>query len=87
MKGIDFILKSYVKTSNSFVHFLSSPPADQSVQKINATSFYNVIPQDFYTANFGFFCKQELRVEKATKIPLRLRLGSVQQSNYYEGKR
>jgi hypothetical protein len=45
------------------------------------------IPANFTTTNYGFFCKNELAVEKAIKIPLRIRLGSLQQCNYYEGKK
>lgn len=50
------------------------------------TNFYSVITADFYTCNFGFFCKKELQFEKATKIPLRFRLGSLQYNDYLEGK-
>ena len=46
-----------------------------------------VIPQNFYTQHFGFMCRKELSFEKATKIPFRFRLGSLQQCNYYEGKK
>lgn len=49
-------------------------------------AFYSVITADFYTCNFGYFCKKELQFEKATKIPLRFRLGSLQYNDYLEGK-
>ena len=45
------------------------------------------IPPDLATCRYGFFCRQELKIEKATKLPIRFRLGSLKQSNYYEGKR
>ena len=53
--------------------------------KLNPVSC-SVINANFYTQNFGFFCKKELNFEKATKIPLRFRLGSLQYNDYLEGK-
>lgn len=50
------------------------------------TSLARLLPANFYTQNFGFFCKKELAVEKYLKVPLRVRLGSVQQCDYLEGK-
>lgn len=46
----------------------------------------SVISSNYYTNNFGFFCKKELLFEKATKIPLRFRLGSLQYNDYLEQK-
>ncbi|MGG9970703.1 hypothetical protein ACQ33O_02820 [Ferruginibacter sp. SUN002] len=46
----------------------------------------NVIPADFYYTNLGFFCKQEIKIEKATKISLKFRLGSVESCDRLEGK-
>lgn len=44
------------------------------------------IRPDFYAANLGFFCKQEIKFEKSTKISFKFRLGSVQQCDWLEGK-
>ena len=44
------------------------------------------IPANLATCNYGFFCRQELKIENATNIPIRFRLGSLEQCNYYEGK-
>lgn len=44
------------------------------------------IPSDLSTCNYGFFCRQELKIEKASKVAIRIRLGSLEQCNFYEGK-
>ena len=44
------------------------------------------LPDDYYNLNLGWACKQEWKLEKATSIPLRIRLGSIEQVNYLEGK-
>jgi hypothetical protein len=41
---------------------------------------------DYYAKQLGFFCKQEIKFDKVTKIPFRFRLGSVEQCNWLEGK-
>ncbi len=50
------------------------------------TTFTSIIPANLATCNYAFFCRQELKIEKATNIPIRFRLGSVEQCDYYEGK-
>ncbi len=44
------------------------------------------IPQNFYTQNFGFFCKKEVQLQKAIKVPFVFRLGSVEMCDRLEGK-
>ena len=77
-----FLQKNTLNSSIFPVPF--TPPLSTA---INLQTVKQIIPADFYTCNIGFFCKKELLIEKATKIPLRFRLGSLQQCNYYEGKK
>lgn len=42
---------------------------------------------DFHTRHWGFFCAQELKMEKAIRFPLKMRLGSVEYVDRMEGKR
>jgi hypothetical protein len=40
----------------------------------------------FYVNSLDFFCRKELQIEKAIALPLRFRLGSLQYTDYLEGK-
>jgi hypothetical protein len=42
---------------------------------------------DVYVKNFGVMCRQEWKLEKYLHVPLRLRMGSLEQCNYLEGKK
>ena len=54
-----------------------------------ASPYFNIsaIPANFYAKNLSFFCRQEWKLEKATKIAFKFRLGSVEQCDWLEGKK
>ena len=43
-------------------------------------------PAGHYQQHFGFFCKQEWKWEKQTKLPVKLRLGQYEYTQRLEGK-
>ncbi len=77
-----FPAKNKIVVSDSVIHSSSS-----YFLLNNLNNAEQIIPANFSTCKYGFFCKQELMVEKSIKCPLRIRLGSLEQCNYYEGKR
>jgi hypothetical protein len=44
------------------------------------------VKPDFMSSKHGFVCRQEWKFEKKTKLPLKLRLGSIDYVNKMEGK-
>ena len=44
------------------------------------------ITNNFYVQHFGYFCRQEWKLEKVTKMPFRFRLGSLDYCNTLEQK-
>ncbi|MCY7293556.1 MAG: hypothetical protein LH615_15370 [Ferruginibacter sp.] len=61
--------------------------ADTAKTSKRSISPYMLVSPSFYSNNLAFFCRQEIKFEKVTKIPLKFRLGSVQQVDYLEGKK
>jgi len=47
---------------------------------------HSLIAENFYACHIGFFCVRELEFEKATGIPFRFRIGSLDYVNKLEGK-
>jgi hypothetical protein len=44
------------------------------------------LPQNFYNQSLGYFCKKENQLQKITKLPFYLRLGSKDYTDYLERK-
>jgi hypothetical protein len=45
-----------------------------------------ILPQNFYSQHMGFFCKKEVQVQKASSLPVFIRLGSKEYVDKLEGK-
>jgi hypothetical protein len=44
------------------------------------------ILSNYYSSNLAFFCKKEIQVQNAIKLPVKFRLGSVTYCDAMEGK-
>ena len=44
------------------------------------------LPQNFYKQYLGYFCKKEMQLQKATSLPVFIRLGSKDYVDYLERK-
>jgi len=43
------------------------------------------VPANYYTTKTGFFCNTERALEKQTKVQVKVRLGSLEQTQKLEG--
>ena len=77
-------VKNKLKAPDTAIHFMSS---SMSLLNRDVENLKPPVSEDFSTCTYGFFCREELKIEKATRVPIRFRLGSLAQCNYYEGKK
>ena len=83
--GKSVFAQKMLPTDSIFRHFIpTSFPF--SVKNLSKDLPISIPASSIYLSQLGFFCKQELKFAKATKIPLKWRLGSVEQCDRLEGK-
>lgn len=85
---------SVLSSSKKEIVYDTSKKAGSSVIPFRSRSYVNYplsstvrpVPQSFYFSSLGFFCRKELQMEKAIKLPIKFRLGSVAYTDQMEGK-
>ena len=67
------------------MQFTATPKAALSLEEVMLRS-PNQVPQAWSYQDLAFFCKLEVKLEKATSLPIKFRLGEVQYAENREGK-
>jgi hypothetical protein len=83
---LKYLLKtSETKNSTTKTSFLFSPKPTLNFIGNKNPAVAKLAP-NYYTQQLRFICKAEYQMQKSIKIPLYFRLGSLNYTNYMEGK-
>lgn len=96
-KGVIALIVSYLFTLHlSYAQELLKPlPKNIVIPRSTILTFNSAIPkqdkygafipQNFYSCDLGFFCRQEIKMQQV-HIPMVFRIGSMDECNYLEQK-
>ena len=81
-KGLQPSLPIFSMPSNDLQFYRFVNPTQESILHKQPQN----VPKAYAYDELGFFCKWEVKMEKAAKIPVKFRLGEVQYVERMEGK-
>jgi hypothetical protein len=77
-----FFFTGLLNSTKALSQLRLAPKPDSAKGVINIRP----MPLNFYKTPTAFFCKKEVQLQKLTRLPIYIRLGSKEQADYLEGK-
>lgn len=79
-------LDNILQKNDNWAQFKLSAYALPGVHLLPQRGTSLILPADFSLSHMAFFCRQEWKCERVTGIPLRLRVGSLEECDWLEQK-
>gem|GEM_PF-343618 len=87
VKSISLFINLLLLFSLTAAAQMTSAPLSKRLRHDSLNTFLRpILPANYYSSHLSLFCKQELQVEKATRLAIRFRLGSIDYTDYLEQK-